>query len=329
MAARLGTRTNRERALTGSAIRTDGLSRTFHAAGHTIHALTDLTINVERGTVFGFLGPNGAGKTTTIRLLLGLIEPTAGAASVLDNDVSSNAEFIRENCGALLEYDGLYERLTARHNLEFFARIWRMPRDARNDRIEQLLRHFGLWDRAEEPAGKFSRGMKRKLAVARALLHSPRIAFLDEPTAGLDPAAAAGLRDELSRLVRGEGLTVFLTTHNLNEAEKLCDQIGIIRNGRLIACGTPAQLKSAWSSATLEIRGHGLSAVDTSAWTDHGFSGINQSDTRITARVDAVASVAPFVRAAINAGAEIEEVIRGHGSLEDVYLALTREDANS
>ena len=196
-----------------------------------------------RGIVFGFLGPNGSGKTTTIRLLLGLLEPTAGQARVLGFDLRTQADEIRARTGALLEHSGLYERLSAEDNLEFYGRVCRLPANVRRKRCEELLGNLGLWDRRKEPVGTWSRGMKQKLAIARTLLHRPTLIFLDEPTAGLDPVAAAALHDDLTALVAQEGVTVFLTTHNLAEAEKLCQQVGVINQGRLIASG-PARRAS-------------------------------------------------------------------------------------
>jgi ABC-2 type transport system ATP-binding protein len=229
-------------------IRTEGLTRQFK----TTRAVDELDIEVTRGSVFGFLGPNGSGKTTTIRMLLGILRPTSGRAEVLGFDVKRESDEIRRRCGALLEHCGLYERLSAEDNLELYGRICDMPLNDRRPRIKQLLEAFGLWERRKDGAGTFSRGMKQKVAVARALLPRPEIVFLDEPTAGLDPLAAADLRDELASIVTREGVTVFLTTHNLPEAEKLCSKLAVIRNGRLLAQGTPAQLRGETPSQTLE-----------------------------------------------------------------------------
>lgn len=222
----------------GLAIRTRGLSRQFGA----LHAVDDLTLEIPAGIIFGFLGPNGSGKTTTIRLLLGLHEPSAGDAEVLGYDIRTHAGAVRERSGALLEHCGLYERLTALDNLDLYGRFWRLTRAVRGERARELLTRLELWERRDEIVGKWSRGMKQKLAIARALLHRPSLLFLDEPTAGLDPLAAAALRKDLSSLVAAEGVTVFLTTHNLTEAERLCTLVGVIRGGRLLALAPPARL---------------------------------------------------------------------------------------
>src|SRR5260370_23168477 len=189
-------------------IRTEPLSRFFG----TVKAVDDLSLEVPAGIVFGFLGPNGAGKTTTIHLLLGLLEPTKGQASVLGFDTRTQADEIRARSGALLEFAGLYERMSAEYNLDFYGRIYRMPAPARRARIQELLTHLDLWDRRRDLVGTWSRGMKQKLAGAPALLHHPPLVFLDEPTAGFDPLAAAALREDLASLVPPEGGTGFLTT---------------------------------------------------------------------------------------------------------------------
>jgi ABC-2 type transport system ATP-binding protein len=224
--------------MTSPAIRTAGLSKQFG----TIRALDDLALEIPRGMIFGFLGPNGSGKTTTIRLLLGLLEPTSGGAQVLGYDIRTNAAAIRERTGALLEHCGLYERLSAQDNLDLYGRFWRLGREARQARIKELLTHLDLWDRRHEVVAGWSRGMKQKLAIARALLHRPELVFLDEPTAGLDPIAARALCDDLSRLSTSQGVTVFLTTHNLAEAQRLCALVGVVQNGRLLAVGPPREL---------------------------------------------------------------------------------------
>lgn len=221
------------------AIRVTDLSRHFGS----IKALDAVTLDVPRGIVFGLLGPNGAGKTTLIRLLLGLVEPTSGSGEVLGYDIAAGAADVRARCGALLEHNGLYERLSAEDNLDLYARFWRLDAPARRERVRALLSDLDLWERRREIVAGWSRGMKQKLAIARALLHTPDLLFLDEPTAGLDPLAARALRAHLARLAAGRGATIFLTTHNLAEAEALCARVAMIRGGRLVAEGTPAQLR--------------------------------------------------------------------------------------
>src|SRR6266567_2515227 len=235
-------------------IHIEHLSRSFG----TVKALDDLSLEVPAGIVFGFLGPNGAGKTTTIHLLLGLLEPTAGQARVLGFDTRTQAEAIRTRTGALLEFAGLYERMSAQDNLDLYGRISHMPAPARQARIKELLTHLDLWERRRDQVSTWSRGMKQKLAVARALLHHPSLVFLDEPTAGFDPVAAASLRNDLASLVARDQVTVFLNTHNLTEAEKLCAQVGVIRQGKLVTVGAPDALRTRTGGPMAEIVGDGF-----------------------------------------------------------------------
>ena len=303
-------------------IRTEGLTRTFG----DVRAVDALDLEVPAGTVFGFLGPNGAGKTTTIRLLLGLLEPTSGRASVLGFDTRVQGGAIREQSGALLEHHGLYERLSAEENLAFYARVWRMGRAARAERIRALLEPLGLWERRREPVGRWSRGMKQKLAVARALLHRPSLLFLDEPTAGLDPMAAATLRDELGTLVRREGVTVFLTTHNLAEAERLCGGVAVIKQGRLLAVGHPDELR-ARSATRAEIAGRGFGEGMLSLLRERpGVVRASLQNGRIVLELAEAADTAPLVALVVQQGGLVEEVRKDKGSLEDVFLTLMEEE---
>ncbi len=230
------------------AISTTNLTKDFGA----VRAVDELDIEVPAGKIFGFLGPNGSGKTTTIHLLLGLLEPTSGHAEVLGFDTRSGSEALRTHTGALLEHHGLYEHLTARENLEFQGRIHGLHEGALRPRIKELLTRMGVWDRRDERVGEWSRGMKQRLAVARSLLHGPELVFLDEPTAGLDVVAANSLREDLATLVNDTGATVFLTTHNMVEADRLCSRVAVIRRGRLVACGSPSDIKAGTGHTNLE-----------------------------------------------------------------------------
>jgi ABC-2 type transport system ATP-binding protein len=231
-----------------SIIQTNHLCRRFG----DITALKDVSLDIPAGSIFGYLGLNGAGKTTTIRILLGLLPPTSGKVSVLGLDPATHAAEIRAHSGALLEHTGLYERLSAWENLDFYGRIWHITAPQRGRRIQELLESIGLWERRSESIQDWSRGMKQKLAVARALIHRPELVFLDEPSAGLDPLAAVSLREDLQRLVNHEKVTVFLTTHRLDEAEKLCSQVAILHNGVLLAGGSPEEIKQQTGKAGLE-----------------------------------------------------------------------------
>jgi ABC-2 type transport system ATP-binding protein len=226
--------------MTETAIRVEKLTRDFE----TVRAVDGLSLEVPSGIIFGFLGPNGAGKTTTINLLLGLLEPTSGRAEVLGFDTRTQADEVRTHIGALLEHHGLYEQLTAEDNLEFYGRVWRLPASERQARIRELLTWMGVWDRRKERVGTWGKGMKQKLALARAILHRPPLIFLDEPTGGLDVMAAVAVRDDLETLVAREGVTFFLTTHNMTEAERLCSQVAVIREGKLVAIGHPDESRA-------------------------------------------------------------------------------------
>lgn len=304
--------------LNGFAIRTENLTRDFK----TVRAVEALSLEIPTGSIFGFLGPNGAGKTTTLRLLLGLLEPTSGKATVLGFDTLTQADDIRANVGALLEHSGLYERLSAEDNLEFYGRAWRLPAPQRQARIQELLANVGLWERRKEIVRDWSRGMKQKLAVARALLHRPQLLFLDEPTAGLDPAAAATLRDDLSALVTQAGVTVFLTTHNLAEAEKLCAQVGVIRQGRLVAVGHPDELRARSGRPQVEFIGRRFEPTLAALRARPEISRAEIQNGRLTVELHHAAEVAPLVSLVVGAGAQVEEVRRGQASLEDAFLDL-------
>lgn len=309
--------------MNGLAIHTRGLTRNFGA----VRALDDLSVEVPAGSVFGFLGPNGAGKTTTIRLLLGLIEPSSGSAEVLGFDTRTQGAEIRARSGALLEHSGLYERLSAEDNLRFYGRVARMSRPELDKRIEELLKHLGLWDRRKEAVVKWSRGMKQKLAIARPLLHRPGLVFLDEPTAGLDPVAAASLRDDLAELASRQGATIFLTTHNMAEAEKLCSLVAVIRQGRLLAVGSPAELRARGGGQRTEITGRGFSEGMLSTLRQNdAVSQASLENGKLMLTMKNGASVAPVINLIVREGGEVEEVRSGQGSLEEVFLTLMDEE---
>jgi ABC-2 type transport system ATP-binding protein len=204
-----------------NAIETSGLTRTFGKRP----AVDSLTLAIPSGTVFGFLGPNGAGKTTTIRMLAALIAPTSGTAVIAGHKLGTDDnQAIRRSVGLLTETPGLYDQLTALQNLVFFAQLYDLSAEKAASQAEKYLQMLNLWERRNDKVGGFSKGMRQKLAISRALLHDPTILFLDEPTAGLDPEAARMIRDSIKQL-RSEGHTIFLTTHNLTEVDELCDLI--------------------------------------------------------------------------------------------------------
>jgi ABC-2 type transport system ATP-binding protein len=311
--------------MTELAIRLDNLTRDFES----VRAVDGLSLEVPAGTIFGFLGPNGAGKTTTIRLLLGLLEPSSGRAEVLGYDTRSQAQEIRARTGALLEHSGVYEHLSAEDNLEFYARVYGLPQAQRGARIRELLEQMGLWERRKDRAGTWSKGMQQKLALARALLHRPPLVLLDEPTAGLDVPSAAAVRQDLADLAEREGTTVFLTTHNMAEAEKLCGRVAVIRQGRLVAVGHPDELRARSGGPRVEIlgRGFGDEALAllrgrpevTAAVAHNGHLSIDLRQETATA---------PLVSLLVGAGVEVDEVRRGKASLEEVFLTLMQEGSD-
>jgi ABC-2 type transport system ATP-binding protein len=300
------------------AIQTDELTRQYA----TVCALDRLSLEIPTGSIFGFLGSNRAGKTTSIHLLLGLLRPTGGKAEVLGCDVATNIDEIRRRTGALLDKAGLYDRLAVRDNLELYGRIWHMGRKVRKARSEELLRQFGLWDRRKEPAGRLSFGMKRKLAVARALFNRPDLVFLDEPTAGLDPVSADSLRRSLVDLVAVEGVTVFLTTHNVPEAGKICDQVGIIRAGKLLANGSPDELRASSGTNQIRIRGSGFSEQAFTLLAVHSeVLGAEVGRGVLNVKLAPGASAAPIVNLLAGCGVKIEEVLR-ESTFEDAFLSV-------
>ncbi|OPY51731.1 MAG: Trehalose/maltose import ATP-binding protein MalK [Methanosaeta sp. PtaU1.Bin112] len=216
-------------------------------------AVDHLNFSVQKGETFGFLGPNGSGKTTTIRMLVGLSKPTEGRASILGYDILTSMAEAKRSIGVVPDVSNLYDELSARNNLLFMARLYGVARDLREAKADELLKIFGLYERRDDPFGTFSRGMKRALTIAAALIHSPKILFLDEPTTGLDVVAAQSLRNLISNL-HSQGQTIFLTTHYLEEADRLCDRIAILVKGKIIKIDTPLELKnSAKGKAAIEI----------------------------------------------------------------------------
>ena len=234
------------------AIQVEGLTKVFTNGRDrpSLRAVDGIDFTVHAGEVFGFLGPNGAGKTSTIRLLTGLSRPTAGKASVLGLDLDKDLPRIKKSIGVVPEASNLYDELTAFDNLIFAMQLYGVPRAERKPRAEALLERFRLSEKRDAPFAKLSRGMKRALTIAAALAHHPPLVFLDEPTTGLDVMSARGLRQMIAGL-RDEGVTVFLTTHYLEEAERLCDRMAVIVKGRIVALDTPGGLKAGAQEKTV------------------------------------------------------------------------------
>jgi len=280
--------------------------------------VADLSVN--QGEVFGFLGPNGAGKTTTVRMLAALLAPTGGKASVAGYRVGQNDQEIRRKIGLLPEAPGLYDGLTAEQNLAFYGAMYGVENI--DSQIQRYLELLGLWNRRFDPVGTFSKGMRQKLAIARALLHEPEVLFLDEPTSGLDPQASRLVRDFIADL-KGEGRTIVLCTHNLEEADRLCDRVAVI-SGHLLALDAPGVLrrKLFGRKVVFHFTEMKQELIDTLKNFDF-VNDVQQVDNKILAAVDDPEENNPrLIKALIENGAEIQFVGELRRRLEDVYLEL-------
>ena len=292
-------------------------------------AVEQVSLDVEEGEVFGFLGPNGAGKTTTIRMLSGLISKTSGTAVVAGCEVGKEADALRlrQQIGILPENVGLYEGSSAYQNLEYFGRLYRMETATMRKNIERLLRMMDLWEKKDVPVETFSKGMKQKLAIARALVHDPILLFLDEPTANLDPEAAKMVRETLLEL-RKENRTIFLNTHNLDEAQRVCDRVGILRT-RLLTVGTPQELQTKLfghqTVVRLELATEGLAAAVRRRLPSRRVE-IAGNDLLVEV-VDPDRENPEIADALLAAGGRIRELSQPGLSLEEVYLKLIHEEA--
>ena len=223
-----------------------------------VRAVDHLDFSVAAGTVFALVGPPAAGKTTLLRLLLGLLPPTSGTARVLGYDVRSQGAAIRSHTGALIESAGLYDRLTAQENLDFYASIWHLSSGDRAARIHELLTHFDLWERRNEMVQGWSPELRQKLGLVRSLLHRPRLLLLDEPLRGLEPSFASALHADLATLAAHEGVTVLFTSRDLDTAAPFCQALGILQKGRLLAVGTPRDLHQGGCDHKVVIAGRGF-----------------------------------------------------------------------
>jgi ABC-2 type transport system ATP-binding protein len=302
-------------------IETKELTRVF---GKRV-AVERLTLAIPEGSVFGFLGPNGAGKTTTVRMLTALIAPTSGEAWVNGSKIGAQDAEIRRSVGILTENPGLYERLTALQNLVFFAGLYGVPEQWATERAERYLKMLDLYDRRDDKVGGFSKGMKQKLALVRAFLHEPKVVFLDEPTAGLDPEASQTVRQFVKDL-KSEGRTIFLTTHNLYEADELCDLIGVFRT-RLLQLGSPANLRASLFGSGAIVRlagepGEWVELVKTLPFVQE--AGVNDG-ALLVKMPDPDANNPTLISTLVSSGAPIRYVEPMRHSLEDVYLQLIEE----
>jgi len=320
-----------------AAIEAEGLRRTYKTHTGTlrrrtkeIEAVRGVDFAIEAGELFGLLGPNGAGKTTTIKMLITLLIPTAGKATVLGLDVVENAREVRKRIGYVFGGErGVYERLSGYDNLRYFAELYGVPPRDQKRRIEELLELVGLKGREHERAEGYSRGMKQRLHVARGLLHDPEVLFLDEPTIGLDPVGARDVRAMIASLTDA-GKTVLLTTHYMFEADALCDRIAVITQGEIVAEGTPEQLKRGVAEGTVvEVEVYGVG--DEAVARVRGLGGVTAVavEEREQAQVLVVQTGpgAQLTQAILGCldGSDVGRISHREPTLEDAYVALVSE----
>lgn len=310
-------------------ILTENLSKSFptQKGQAPIVAVDGLSLQVGEGEVFGFLGPNGAGKTTTVRMLSSLIAPSAGRAVINGFEVGRQDQEIRASVGILTETPGMYERLSADKNLSIFARLYGV-KDPRGQ-VEKYLRMLGLWERRFDEVGRFSKGMRQKLAIARSLLHEPKLLFLDEPTSGLDPEAAKLVRDFVDEL-KTRGTTIFLCTHNLDEAERLCKRIAIFKT-HLITVDTPTALREKLFGRKVVFHLKAVQPAYADLLRQMPFvKEVQLIDNRLLVSLDDPEEQNPLIlRSLVEAGAAVQFVGELRHSLEDIYMQMIRGGGNA
>jgi ABC-2 type transport system ATP-binding protein len=297
-----------------------GLTRKF---GELV-AVDNISLEMSEGEVLAFLGPNGAGKTTTIRMLSGIISPTSGYAVLAGYRIDGEVEKLHEVIGLLTETPGFYDSLSARRNLEYYAGFY-LNLDVQLQ-VEKYLKMIGLWERREDKVGTFSKGMKQRLALARALLHEPKVIFLDEPTAGLDPEVASEVRELIGQLSR-EGRTIFLSTHNLTEAELLCNRIAVVQT-RLLALDTAEKLRQRLFRKQILVQMELVPEDMVKELKKLPFvQQVKEDGKQITVELDDAEKNRPdLVQRIVQLGGRIMSVSEEKHSLEEVYLSLIRED---
>ncbi|MBN2599469.1 MAG: ABC transporter ATP-binding protein [Candidatus Thermoplasmatota archaeon] len=301
----------------------EGLMKRFAS----VIAIQDFSLEIPDGCIFGLLGPNGAGKTTTMRMLSCLIAPTSGTAHIDSYDIrkKEDAQKIRGMIGLLPEAPGLYETLGAYKNLDYYGQLYGVPKQRRQESIQKTLSNLELWDRRDEPVGGFSKGMKQKIAIARALIHDPKYIFLDEPTASLDPVAAKIVREYILELKR-KGNTILINTHNLSEAERICDTVALVKN-RMVKIGNPKQLAKGLFTRTITITLQSipqrvLEEIESFALV----SDVQVKDNQLIVHVRNPEEDNPQILSwLLQQGAKVQFIQEEEHSLEDVYLKLIEE----
>src|SRR6266699_606350 len=303
---------------TGPAIEVQDLCKSFR----NFRAVDHLTLSVMQGEIFGLLGPNGSGKTTTIHMISGLSVPTSGEVRVMGNDVRHNARQVHQILGSVPQETALYEELTAWANMDFHADLFGIPRKQKKERITKLLELVQLLDRKDSRVGTFSGGMKRRLALARALLHDPQLIYLDEPTLGVDVQARRAIWDYILAL-RDQGKTVLITTNYLEEAQVLCERVAIIDHGKLIAVDTPEHLKQTYGGSVIEVE-TAQPVKDTA--TLRALEGVNdvmQEGTHLKITVQGTSNIAAQVITILSQEGEIKDIAIREPNLDEIFLKLT------
>lgn len=301
-------------------IEVQNLTKRFN--GRTV--LNGVSLEVGEGEVFGFLGPNGAGKTTTLRILLGLLKPTSGRALVFGRDLAVNDD-LRGRVGVLLENDGLYDRLSAHENLSYFAQIYSVS--GIEEKIKKLLGFVGLLDRQQDRVGEFSKGMKRRLALARSIIHDPDVLFYDEPSSGLDPEAQKMVRDLILSMAREKGKTIFLNSHDLDEVQRVCTRISILQRGETKAYDTIENLRSKFGAPAVEVtlaNDEGAEKALTLLKSLDYVSECKRDGLKIAVLMEHERT-STLLSALMKNGIQVEEIKSVPKSLEDVYLNIVRQ----
>jgi ABC-2 type transport system ATP-binding protein len=302
-----------------NAIRLEGISKQLGER----EILRDVSFTVKQGDIFGYLGPNGAGKTTTIRILLGLLKPNTGRAYILGEDISKDEA--RRKVGFVLESDGLYDNKTAEENLWYYARIYGMAEPA--ERIGRILNLVELRDRAKDKVGTYSKGMRQRLALARAMAHNPELLVLDEPTAGVDPSGQIEVREVILNMAYKEGKTIFLSSHNLDEVQRICNRIALIDRGEIKLYGELEQLQREMSGNEVEIETTEVIAeplfIELKNLSHLGLR--ERKDKTLTFVLREGVRVPDLVSLLVRRGIEIEGVSKKEASLEEIYSAILKE----
>lgn len=298
------------------AINIHGLSKSYDGQ---IFALKNIDFSIPQGEIFGFLGPNGSGKTTTVRLLNGILAPTSGEAFVMGSSVYTDAVKIHTFCGVMTETAASYENLTGYENLQFFGKMYDLDGKKLEERCLELLKKLDLYDARDKKVKTYSTGMKKKISLARALIHRPKVLFLDEPTSGLDPEAAANVTDLISGLAKQDGVTVFLCTHQLKYAQDICTLYGFIHNGQLLGFGTFNELLEQKNSCIyLDLRGKDIPKFQSSM-------DFNSNSCRLPIKNDE--DVSRIIKEIVSKGGSIYEAKQTHWSLEDLYFSFEKEES--